>query len=77
MSGLKGRSFPSAASAGHNQSFRPFVALELNGKPALTLEKYNQWSEENQKTAHWVLPILFCCCLGLLWSGVQKRKMAR
>ncbi|HEY1048904.1 MAG TPA: hypothetical protein VGE39_04090 [Prosthecobacter sp.] len=60
-----------------NQSFRPFVALELNGKPALTLEKYNQWSEENQKTAHWVLPILFCCCLGLLWSGVQKRKMAR
>lgn len=60
-----------------NQSFRPFVALELNGRPALTLEKYNQWSEENQKVGHWVLPILFCCCLGLFWSGMQKRKMAQ
>ncbi|MGV3658781.1 MAG: hypothetical protein ACO1TE_01315 [Prosthecobacter sp.] len=60
-----------------NQSFRPMVALELNGRPALTLEKYNQWSVENQKTAHLVLPILFCCSLGLFWSGMQKRKMSQ
>lgn len=60
-----------------NQSFRPFVALELNGKPALTLEKYNQWSEENQKVAHWVLPALFCCSIGLFWSGMKKRKQSQ
>jgi hypothetical protein len=58
-----------------NQPFFPLVALELDGKPALTLEAYNQWSAENQKVAQWFLPLMFCGCAYLGYSGIKARKV--
>ncbi len=57
-----------------NQLFYPLVALELDGKPALTLEAYNQWSVENQKVAQWFLPLMICACAYLLWAGIRARR---
>lgn len=58
-----------------NQQFFPLVALEVDGKPALTLESYNQWSVENQKVAQWFLPVMICGCAYLAYSGIKARKV--
>jgi hypothetical protein len=57
-----------------NQYFYPLVALDLNGKPALSLEAYNQWSVKNQKVAQWFLPLMFCGSLYLLWAGIMAQQ---
>ena len=58
-----------------NQLFYPLVALEVDGKPALTLEAYNQWSVENQKVAQWFLPVMMCGCGYLVFSGIMRRRL--
>lgn len=60
-----------------NQSFRPMVALEVNDKPALTLEAYNAWSVANQQTARLFLPVMFCASIYLCYSGVQARRFEK
>lgn len=60
-----------------NQFFYPLVALDLNGRPALTLEAYNQWSVKNQELAQWVLPLLFCGSVYLLWAGIMAQRARR
>ena len=57
-----------------NQLFYPLVALELDGKPALTLAAYNQWSDENQKVAQWFLPLMMCGCGYLVFFGIRQRR---
>ncbi len=57
-----------------NQSFYPLVALDLNGKPALSLEAYNQWAVKNQKVALWFLPLMFCGSVYLLWAGIMAKR---
>lgn len=57
-----------------NQLFYPLVALELDGRPALTLAAYNHWSAENQKVAHWFLPLMMCLCGYLVFSGIRLRR---
>ncbi len=57
-----------------NQSFYPFVALDLDGRPAMTLEGYNQWSVKNQKVAQWFLPLMFCGSLYLLGAGIMAQR---
>lgn len=56
------------------QSFYPFVALEVDGRPALTLAAYNQWSVENQKLAKWFLPLMFCGSVYLLAAGFKAQR---
>lgn len=58
-----------------NQLFYPLVALDVAGRPALTLEAYNAWSVKNQKTGFVVLPVLFLCGVGLLRSGLLARRL--
>jgi len=60
-----------------NQFFYPLVALDLNGRPALTLEAYNQWSVKNQELAQRVLPLLFCGSVYLLWAGIMAQRARR
>ncbi len=57
-----------------NQYFYPLVALDLNGRPALSLEAYNQWSVKNQKVAQWFLPLMFCGSAYLLWAGIMAQR---
>ena len=57
-----------------NQLFYPFVALDVDGKAALTLEAYNQWSVDNQKVAKWFLPLMFGASLCLLIAGIRTHR---
>ncbi len=56
-----------------NQLFYPFVALDVDGKAALSLAAYNQWSVDNQKLAKWFLPLMFCASLYLLVAGIRAQ----
>lgn len=59
------------------QSFYPFVSLELAGKPALSLDAYNEWSRKNQQTATLVVPLFFCCGAYLLYSGIIAKRAGK
>lgn len=58
-------------------NFYPFVSLELNGRPALTVQNYNNWSKRNQALGKWLLPFFCCAGVYLLYAGLEARKAGR
>lgn len=60
-----------------NQQFYPLVALDLAGKPALTLQAYDAWMVKNRKAGLWLWPIMLFCGVYLFYFGVQARRLQR
>lgn len=56
------------------QSFLSLIALKYDHENALSLESYNQWSRDRQRSARWLLPLMFCASMFLLYKGLKGRR---
>lgn len=59
------------------QQFYPFVSLDVEGRPALTLASYNSWEVSNVRTGCWFMASLICFGVYLVWAGFAARRHGR